>query len=133
FPARRLRVDQRLHFVTPDLAFARAADVAQVMQRAEDFGEALQIALIRRAPALRRLRVGGARGQNEQEDGEDTRHQVWRYARRLRQGQGISPVIPAKRASSAFSRVCDALWRARAGIHNHNSPILWLWVRFALS
>src|SRR6476661_476562 len=40
-PARRLGVDERLHLVAPGLTFARAAQVAQVMQRAENFRQPL--------------------------------------------------------------------------------------------
>src|ERR1043165_657763 len=91
--ARRFGIEQRLHLVTPDLPLARATQVAQVMQRAEDFRQPLQIALIGRASALRRLRVGGADGEREEEDCEQARH-AGGYARRLRAGQGVDGPHP---------------------------------------
>src|SRR5919201_1804680 len=51
-PARRLGVDQRLHLVAPLLAFVGAADVAQIVQGAEDLGEPLQAAVERRHRGL---------------------------------------------------------------------------------
>src|SRR5262249_21087960 len=43
--ARGLGVDERLHFVAPFLAFIGAANIAQIVQRAEDLGEALEAAV----------------------------------------------------------------------------------------
>src|ERR1700757_4382778 len=40
--ARGLGVDEGLHLVAPLLAFVGAADVAQIVQRAEDLGEPLE-------------------------------------------------------------------------------------------
>src|SRR4029077_952158 len=45
-------VDQRLHLVAPFRAFIGAANAAQIMQGAEDFGEPLQIAIERRGGIL---------------------------------------------------------------------------------
>ena len=45
-------VDQRLHLVAPFRAFIGAADAAQIVQRAEDFGQPLQIAVERRGGIL---------------------------------------------------------------------------------
>src|SRR5436190_23238145 len=41
-PARDFGIDDRLHLVAPLLAFVGAADIAQVMQGAENLGEPLQ-------------------------------------------------------------------------------------------
>src|SRR5581483_7653084 len=60
---RRFGVDQRLHFIAPFAAFIAAADAAQVMQRAEDLGQPLQVAVERRG------RVLGARGRAKAEGG----------------------------------------------------------------
>src|SRR5256885_284120 len=46
--ARRLGIDQRLHLVAPGLPLLGAANLPQVVQRAEDLGEALQLGLVRR-------------------------------------------------------------------------------------
>src|SRR5581483_8272827 len=62
-PARRLRVDQRLHLVAPFGAFIAAADAAQIMQRAEDFGEPLQVAVERRRGVFGPRGAGEAGGQ----------------------------------------------------------------------
>src|SRR5208282_5982757 len=43
---RRFGVDQRLRLIAPLLAFVRAANAAQKMQRAEDFGEPLQVVVV---------------------------------------------------------------------------------------
>ena len=59
--AGRLGVDQRLHFVTPFLPFMGPADRAQIMQRAEDFGEPRQVAVERRR--RRPARVQAAPGR----------------------------------------------------------------------
>src|SRR2546421_4488596 len=74
FPARCLGVDQRLHLVAPDLPFARAANVTQIMQRAEDFRQPLQIALVGCPPSLCRLAMGGGYGKNQQEDRKKSPH-----------------------------------------------------------
>src|SRR5581483_8321262 len=58
--ARRLRVDQRLHLVAPFGAFIAAADAAQIMQRAEDFCEPLQVAVERRCGVFGPRGAGGA-------------------------------------------------------------------------
>ena len=54
--ARRFGVEQCLHLVAPALAFVGAADVAQIVQRAEDFGEPLQVVVERGGAALDRAR-----------------------------------------------------------------------------
>ena len=46
FSGRCFGVDQGLRFVAPLLAFIRAANAAQEMQRAEDFGKSLQVPII---------------------------------------------------------------------------------------
>src|SRR6185437_469658 len=51
-PGRRFSVEQRLHLVAPFGAFIAAADPAQIMQRAEDLGEPLQVAVERRGGVL---------------------------------------------------------------------------------
>ena len=56
-----LGVDQRLHFVAPLRPLVGAADAAQIVQRAEDFGEPLQVGVERRG-VLRPRRRGGLRG-----------------------------------------------------------------------
>src|SRR5271166_4268031 len=48
----RLGVDQGLHLVAPLLALIGAAEAAQIVQRAEDFGEALEAAVEGRGHAL---------------------------------------------------------------------------------
>jgi len=50
FAARRFGLDQRLHLVAPGLPLARPADVAQIVQRAEDLGEPLQVVFVWRGP-----------------------------------------------------------------------------------
>src|SRR6201987_4951502 len=49
-PARGLCVDEGLHLVAPLLAFVGAADVAQLVPRAEDLGEPLEAAVALRPP-----------------------------------------------------------------------------------
>ena len=45
-------IDQRLHLVAPFRPFIGAADAAQIVQRAEDFGQPLQVAVERRGGIL---------------------------------------------------------------------------------
>ena len=54
-----LGVDQGLHLVTPFLPFIGAADRAQILQRAEDFGEPLEVAVKGGGIALGRARGSG--------------------------------------------------------------------------
>ena len=61
---RRFGVDERLRLVAPLLPFIRAANAAQEMQRTENLGEPLQIAVVGRGRVLRRrlrlrLRLSG--------------------------------------------------------------------------
>src|SRR5262249_3956435 len=71
-PARRLGVDQRLHLVAPLLAFVGAADVAQIVQGAEDLGEPLQAAVERRHPGLGARRPANRRkGERGRKRGDD--------------------------------------------------------------
>src|SRR5215469_4752388 len=51
-PARGLGVDEGLHLVAPLLAFVGAADVAQIVQRAQDLGEPLEAAVEWRHPGF---------------------------------------------------------------------------------
>src|SRR5581483_630914 len=76
----RLGIDQCLHLVAPFAAFIAAADAAQIMQRAEDLGQSLQVAVERRGGVL------GARGQaeaanNDQDSEEALQHQGFRSGR----------------------------------------------------
>src|SRR5215475_5548485 len=58
--ARGLGVDEGLHLVAPLLAFIGAADIAQIVQRAEDLGEALEAAVEGGHPGFgARRRAGG--------------------------------------------------------------------------
>ena len=58
FPRWCFGVDQRLRFIAPLLAFVRAADAAQEVQCAENFGKPLQVAVVRGDPWRgRRLRL----------------------------------------------------------------------------
>jgi hypothetical protein len=43
---RRFGVDQRLRLIAPLLAFVRAANAAQKVQRSEDFGEPLEVVVV---------------------------------------------------------------------------------------
>src|SRR5262245_35504323 len=88
---RRLRVDQRLHLVAPFQAFIAAADAAQIVQGAEDFGEPLQVAVERRGRILGPRR-GGQNGRNQQENGgEKLGHIRARYAPATGWKQGAKP------------------------------------------
>src|SRR5262245_61510686 len=68
--ARRLGIDQRLHLVAPGLAFVGAAYRAQIVQRAENFGEPLHVGLVRRARALSRT-GREARAERDEDGGEE--------------------------------------------------------------
>ena len=59
--ARRFGVDQRLRLIAPFLSFVGAADAAQKIQCAKNFGEPLQIRVVRRGD-LNRRRLGLRRG-----------------------------------------------------------------------
>ena len=54
FPGGRFGFDQRLRLISPLLGFIRTAYGAQKMQRAENFGKPLQVAVIRCGCVLRR-------------------------------------------------------------------------------
>src|ERR1700759_240951 len=74
--ARGFGVDQGLHLVAPFRAVIGAADAAQIVQRAEDFGEPLQIAIEWRSRVLCPRRMEGAE-RNQKQGGEHTFEHEW--------------------------------------------------------
>src|SRR5262249_32093500 len=67
FAARRLGVNQSLRLVAPLRAFVAAAEGPQVMQRAEDFGQPLQVTVVGRGTAF--SRPGGRAEDRESQQG----------------------------------------------------------------
>src|SRR3569833_398358 len=101
----RLCVDQRLHLVTPFVAVIIAADAAEVVQGAEDFGQPLQIAIERRSRVLRAR--GGQRASEDDEN--DSRKAFehdgaldWSYARPMRRTQGGGRSLYSSRRAAAM-------------------------------
>ncbi len=70
----RLGIDQGLHFRAPFLAFIGAADTAQVMQRAENFGQPLQFGIERRCGVLRPREAGQDQRENQNEGHKTSHH-----------------------------------------------------------
>src|SRR5260221_428056 len=70
-PARGFGIDDRLHLVAPLLAFVGAADIAQVVQGAENLGEPLQAAV---EGGGGRFGARGRASQRKAERGRDRGH-----------------------------------------------------------
>src|SRR5262249_40143571 len=68
----RLCVDESLHFIPPFLAFIGATDAAQIVQRAHDLSEPLQVGVEGRWRLPARGRAG--HGQRKQYGKEDRAH-----------------------------------------------------------
>src|SRR5262245_42815703 len=88
----RLGVDQRLHLVAPFQPFIVAADTPEIMQRAKDLGEALQVAIEGRCRILGP--GGGDEGRNQQENGSEVFwHSRARYAPSMGLKQGTRRIV----------------------------------------
>src|SRR5262245_34068340 len=110
--ARGLGVDDGLHLVAPFEALVGAAEIAQIVQRAEDLGEALEAAVERGGGDLgaRGRRRRGERGGKRSRDEKPSQHGRYRAAIVAAQPDG-KKASPGQPHPASFGR-----WNAAATI-----------------
>src|SRR5688572_18980209 len=96
FAGRGVGVEQRLHFVAPELPLIGAAHAAQVLQGAHDLCEPLQVAVIGRWPAFGRVRSRGTE-RNQNKTDKDVAHWVSHF-----RALCAAPVFSASNGSRTY-------------------------------